>query len=567
MLSNGQKIEIQNAFFCSVIHTILLLPNMQSPTSKAIENSYIEIHEKEMSIFPETIQSFQSTDSFGILYLKMAKVNIIQKPLFLLFSIDTSASMEEIVDFQKKTTKMDYLIHTFQHILRFLAEKNIPIVIRVHSFHNQVDIILENTQLSKENVDKICEKMQALEPDGITDIGLALSIAEMELSKYKESHPNHQIIHMFMTDGEPTSGIRDTKRLTEMVNPNVKNIFFGFGNDHNAYLLRKFSQKKNADYQFIDTVENTGMIFGETLHRFLYPALESVKFSIENGSFYDWRTNQWVDFLEETVIMGESEKTYHIRTNQPDIVNVKVFGIDYSLYDSLTDSFTETLLDVVHSLPSLVPLEETPIKTDLTKYMFRQKVQEMLYTVTSYIELCETKQKKVAKERNMETKKIKIELKCLFRKIHKYMREENLLNDPFMKLLCDDIYVTYQNLDSRYAYMYTVARQTSQGNQQCYSTHSTFSEEDSDVNNMSFTLPKYVRKNTTHFSFEDEDINDSMSSPFQNLREDPMEDTGYLSNDELETYHSDNLNTTCYAIPSCIDTMRYMSQSISFHQK
>jgi len=536
-------------------------------TSQAIENSYIEIHEKEMSIFPETIHGFLPADSFGILYMKMAKVDIIKKPLFILFSIDKTGSMDDIVDFQNKKSKMDYLIKTFQKILRFLVEKNIPIVIRVHSFHTLVDITLENTQLSPDNLGEICEKIKALEPDGTTDIGLALSIAEMELTKYKESNPHHEIVHMFMTDGEPTTGICDTKQLTSMVNSHVKNIFFGFGNNHNAYLLRRFSQVKHAEYQFIDTVENTGMVLGETLHRFLYPAIESVKFSMENGSLYDWRTNQWVDFLEETLIMGETEKIYHIRTNQREQLVIKVFGIDYSVYDKRNECFEETLLDVIHCLPGLIPLEETSEgETDLTKYMFRQKVQELLFQVASYIELCEENKKKVLKHKNMENKKYKIELKSLFRRIRKYMRQQNLLNDPFMKLLCDDIYVTYHNLESRYAYMYTVARQTSQGNQQCYSTNSTLQPDNfEEVNNMSFTLPRYVRKNKTHYSFEDEEMEsifDDTSSVFHRLEKDSDDDTmslNYSTEDELEQYHSDNLNTTCYATPSCMDTMRSIS--------
>jgi hypothetical protein len=114
--------------------------------------------------------------------------------------------------------------------------------------------------------------------------------------------------------------------------------------------------------------------------------------------------------------------------------------------------------------------------------------------------------------------------------------------------------------------MYTVARQTSQGNQQCYSTNSTLQPDNfEEVNNMSFTLPRYVRKNKTHYSFEDEEIEsifDDTSSVFQRMEKDSDDDTmslNYSTEDELEQYHSDNLNTTCYATPSCMDTMRSIS--------
>ena len=49
------------------------------------------------------------------------------------------------------------------------------------------------------------------------------------------------------------------------------------------------------------------------------------------------------------------------------------------------------------------------------------------------------------------------------------MRENDLTEDAFMKLLCDDLSIIYQTMDLTNGAMYALSRFTSQGRQQTYS--------------------------------------------------------------------------------------------------
>jgi hypothetical protein len=64
-------------------------------------------------------------------------------------------------------------------------------------------------------------------------------------------------------------------------------------------------------------------------------------------------------------------------------------------------------------------------------------------------------------------------MQSFFEELKKYMNDNNLNEDKFMKNLCDDIFISYQTLGTKYGGMYTAARQTSQGTQRCYTVSQT----------------------------------------------------------------------------------------------
>ena len=56
------------------------------------------------------------------------------------------------------------------------------------------------------------------------------------------------------------------------------------------------------------------------------------------------------------------------------------------------------------------------------------------------------------------------------------MKQYMILNDmdnKFIKNLCDDIYISYRTFSTKYGAMYTMARQSSQGTQRCYTVSQT----------------------------------------------------------------------------------------------
>jgi hypothetical protein len=247
-----------------------------------------------------------------------------------------------------------------------------------------------------------------------------------------------------------------------MVNNKFPNIFVGFGEYHNVNLLKKLSDNDTGDYQFVDNMENTSLIYGETLHRYLYPALQNVEINIENGFIYNWKTNSWATKLYEPVIIGEIEKIYHIKTRNPYDFICDVYGIICSLHANDIENKCKITNEVQHLqnivvLPALIDTNTDKIEeTNLAKYLYRQKTQELLYKA------------KESKNKD-DIKLVKREMNTFFKNMREYMKTTNLIDDKFMKNLCDDICITYRTIGTHLGAMYNISRLTTQSRQQTYS--------------------------------------------------------------------------------------------------
>ena len=475
-------------------------------TDCLIEKSFFQLHRHSDDFGLDVLKE---EERFGTLTLKMKKTKITQRPTMILFSVDNTASMDEYA--YDKTTKMSVVIKTLKNIMTYLSTIDAPVYVQLYTFNVEVRPVIDTILVNETNVEELIKKIEKIGANNSTDIGHALKAANENMIDYNEQNPTHQIIHIFMTDGEPTAGECNTEKLSTMVNNTFPNIFVGFGEYHNINLLKKLSENDNGDYQFVDNMENTSLIYGETLHRYLYPALQNVNICIANGFIYNWKTNSWVNELCEPVIIGDMEKIYHIKTVNPDNFECDVYGVACSLHDddiengleiynkpqhivkvsvsdtttvsnyygslsfiediSLIDDFEETYsgyamlvgekerefqLDVP-ILPALIDQKTEKIEeTNLAKYLYRQKTQELLY--------------KAKESKNKDDNKIvKRELNAFFKNMHEYMKTNELVDDKFMKNLCDDICITYRTIGTHLGIMYNMSRLTTQSRQQTYS--------------------------------------------------------------------------------------------------
>jgi uncharacterized protein YegL len=524
---------------------------MQTGTNMAtIESSNIIIHRADISApFPDLLSD---NDRFGILRIKMKKVKLTKKPLFLLFTIDKTGSMNEIV--KLTTSKLDYVKQTFRSMLSYLAEIDVDIYIEVSVFNRNVTSAIKPIKLTKDNLNSLVDIIQELRAEDSTNLGIALQSAKACMLDYMTNNPYHEVAHIFMTDGEPTVGEKNPNILSEDIDDSYANIFVGFGFDHNATILQKFSEKKKSEYQFVDNMENTGLIYGETIHRFLYPAVKNVHIVVDNGVIYNWRKNEWCNEIEEDVFVGEIEKVYHIKNSNPENISVKLFGnncgITYDSTDIITDASQIELLEEIYVLPSLINIETGEKQThdeDLVKYLFRQKVQELLYESNASLSF------------HPDTLSLfKNKLKDSFRVLRKYMRTANLLDDPFLNQLCDDLNITYKTIGTRVGGMYSSSRQASQGMQRSYTSPRTPT--------IDYNLPQigFGRQNAiarTNAMDEFDDFHQLPRTVF--IEEESINASNYegslLDSDDIESYVSVETNISCYSTPTAINTMRSVS--------
>jgi hypothetical protein len=356
--------------------------------------------------------------------------------------IDNTLSMSEVEKSGK--TKMDYMKETVTKMVEYMSECDATIYVSICTFNTEVEFLVIDTLLDKTAAQAISEKIRALDTNSSTNIQNALETTVQMMARISEARSDRQLAHIFMTDGEANVGIVDLDALSQLVNESYPNVFIGFGANHNSEMLRKFGKIHNSDYYFVDNLENSVLVYAESIHNILYGVLPNVEFYVENGQLYNFETNQWCTVLYENMLSSDSHKFYQLKTNDPENVRVRVS------YRAVCELPLEWI-DTATPLPELCDETGVQMSVDLTKYAFRQKVQECMFLATD------------------SDDDIHDLLNEVFGEIKKYTNDNNMGQDPLLKMLCEDIYVTMKTLHSRNNRdMYVGARQTSQGRQRSY---------------------------------------------------------------------------------------------------
>ena len=392
---------------------------------------------------------------FGILKIKLNDTPITKQPQLIKFTVDMSGSMQDMCGDGR--TKMQHSNHITINILRLAAEseskEGTEIWIQVDAFDDHIETIIEPQRVTPEKLPDLIAKINGIYPRNSTNIELALNDSNTKIAQFLELHPNFSVTHIFTTDGQSNVGVTDDTQLTELVCPLYSNIFIGLGLDHSASTLSAFSTKKHACYYFIDKIENGGLVFGEVIHGILYQALTDIVIEVSNAEIYDYKTNQWSEKLTIDSLTGEAEKTYHLRTRETDNVD----DVEARIVGTRTQTQTPTHLAWVYNVPALECDDGTvtPPLEVMSKYVFRQRTQELLY---------EAKQNGT----RLDIRGLKSKLKNFLSLMKSYMEKNSLTEDPTFQSLNDDIVIVLQTLGTSYQTMYTSARINSNGREQSY---------------------------------------------------------------------------------------------------
>lgn len=473
-----------------------------------IKSSSIQIHNDSAICVETIIPSFALEDednkkwNFGILQLEMEEVPMTKQPIFIVFDVDMSGSMIETENGGK--SRMQHVHNTFENMIRFIASQEVEVYIRVDGFDDTIQNIINPCRVTNANKDELVATIKTMIPRGGTNIGLALKNANVEIQKYKNENPTHKLFHILLTDGAATVGETDPDRLSKNIGEHGVNIFLGVGPGHNTKLLQKFANRKNAEYRFIDNGDNAGMMYGEILQRILRPAIEDVKIEMTCGEIYDWKSNSWQTHITEDVIDSEATKTYHIRTMKPNHVEASIYG---SVSDCTKTSAVQEL-DIVSSIPDLIHEDGSVVGglCNLAKYLYRQQTLIFLNLCSHFT---------VDYNQFNKKKEIRTKLANFFRSMRCYMRTNNLLDDSFMRTLCDDIIVAYKTVGTALANMHCTSRNISQGAERSCTTQC----EDIEVEDINLSLPpppmlrrqvarNYVYDYVEEINEEEEEIND-----------------------------------------------------------
>lgn len=407
--------------------------------SKTIKNVSFQIHDypkDEFTIFPENREY-----KFGVIKLEIESMPISNQTQYIHSNNDMSGSMSD--ECQDGRSKMQHLIHTTKNILTILSlnSDNIDVFVETYGFDSKIEEIFPLTKITGNNLAELHKNIDTkLYPRNSTNIEAALKNAYIQMSS---SLAQYQKTQIFMTDGNITEGEKSCDKLYNLVNQEYNNIFVGFGQDHDAILLQRLASKKNGSYYFIDKIENAGMVFGEILHSILYTVLKDTIISIENGEIYNYATDVWSNSLEIGNIVGEANKTYHIRSTAPEVMKIILTAIEIDKSISIIEDITANISEPF---------------TNLTKYMLRQRTQEILHIASHATEDVE----------DVEDVDKKQNIKIFAEFLENYMKINNLEEDEFHKTLYTDIKIAQNTMGTSMAAMYCGARSQSQGRERSY---------------------------------------------------------------------------------------------------
>jgi len=431
-------------------------------------STFIQFHDHNIPLpFLKTINNY----SFGILKVniqqnkkKEQKENI--KPQHFIFTIDTSKSMDYRC--RDKKTKLDHIKFTLENMLLMLANIEINISIQINTFNNDAKTYIPITQVNQENISDLIEKINNIKSYGSTNLEDALKLAKQDILDYKEQHPFHNINHILLTDGVPTKNATDHHILKEYILEDYSNIFLGYGSDHDPILLGGLTNYIHGSYFFIDALEKASFVYGEIIHNIMNTLMEDVIYSLKNAELYNYVTNTWVTELKEGQIINGLEKIFQIRSTNP--INAQC---------SITGTIHEKTLITIYAYPYLNKKQE-----NLTVYAFRQKTQELLFEAKQYSLLSNPKPNYIFTNnyftnKNRKEPTLKQTIYDFLQFVIKYRKENDLEQDKFTKMLCDDLFISYKTIGTDRCSIYTAARQTSQGRQTTYHVSLEYSDNDS----------------------------------------------------------------------------------------
>ena len=377
-------------------------------------------------------------EDFGTFELELEKTDITDKPTRINIMLDKSGSMDDMCEDGK--TKMEQILHVVTNMIRYISSNCLRQNVRVNvkTFNTEVQDVIVDEIITEENLPEMIGRLRKIYPENSTDIECALKA----LNSGEESN------NIFMSDGDANYGETRPEELAKLIDAKATNYVVGFGLEHNPKIFAALSNIENGSYYFVDKIEKSATAYGEILHGILHGALRDVKIMIENGMIYNWKTNEWTTEIFVGKMSGEMKKTFNFKT-------VNKEGMEMTLR-----GHSELHGEIIYKYHGN---EGEP--GDLTNMFYRHRTQEILHKVKKINEKTKTTKLEIAE--------MKKEMKAFMAEMMDYMKKNALTEDRMMKNLCDDIVVVYRTLGTEYGFMYSCARQQSNGAERSHNASDT----------------------------------------------------------------------------------------------
>jgi hypothetical protein len=195
---------------------------------------------------------------------------------------------------------------------------------------------------------------------------------------------------------------------------------------------------------------------------------------------------------------------------------------------------------------------------DLSKHIYRFSVQEILF------------QSRSIDRSGMNP--FKQMVATLFRKMHRFMRLNDLLGDTMMCQLCDDLCIVYRTIGTRHGQMFSVARGASQGRQNSNTTTMSQVPDSFDTVVPEYQSPIITTSNACVFRPPLIRINTGPITPLMHPDDEADDFEPVFRDDEGEFERSDYIEhhmpsenpISCFATPTALHTIRSLTQAAQY---
>jgi hypothetical protein len=369
----------------------------------------------------------------------------------------------------QQNTKMHFVHATLNNMIDTIISQqeefsHVEFYLALVQFHSSATCVLHPMRVTPDSKDEILQIISSITPQSGTnfekcfkEMALLISNESQHISPSADI-PEHcvQRMHVFLTDGDNNEGNKSIPHLARILGASAvqpTQIMIGYGTDHDSATLQSLcSHFPNSRQWFIDDIEKTGCIFGEILWSSVNAAFTKVSISTPHAEVYDFETMQWKNEICLGDFAYDSSRTYYIRAPWQ--------------HDELACKFTYTSIEAPQdtSCEIVTPLNyaETPETKDaeVEKELWRL---DTITTIDKSIQFFKTMRRMTFQDQVDTKARLVDEITAFQEKFLKYATENNLIEDPYIIQLADDLFVCINGLAvSSIGERYIAARQASQ---------------------------------------------------------------------------------------------------------
>ena len=364
----------------------------------------------------------------------------VRAPIDLVAVIDRSGSMSG--------EKLELVVK----VLHFVAQhlKSID-RLSIVTYDNEVEELVSLVNITQKNRDEIDTKIKCIFARGSTNLSGGL-LSGMNIMRNRTVKADVASVLLF-TDGIANSGITDTAGiLTAMDNVfRGHNTFtvntFGFGSDHNAFMLKEISRVGNGLFYYIQTTDQIPEIFTNCLGGLLSTIAQNISISIKTLSgaiikeILSKNTPKLSDGNKQgTVSMGdmqsEEEKDILVELDLPQVdtpVNQVYIKVTLEYFNVIKKDNDQQITEVVIDRRTDISTREPSLEVDEQRNRFK--------TIASLI-----KATKLAEEGRMR------EATTVISYQQQFISSSRSSMSPRVSLLSNDLDSAVQNLSSKHVY-------------------------------------------------------------------------------------------------------------------